>query len=385
MGEMVGERSAHGHGRFLSSGLQIEADGVQRDAAPVDFRVPFLQPPVAVAGGVEPFLHGAQGAGELFQGRGAVLVEQAVEPVSVRLRPGEGFRVEVDALGLSFGLAGEVVEFNADAAQAIQQGLAFRMDPGGSFEGAFGVVEPVQCPVFRGQDLVRLVERLLDFAGMGQGLQPRGQIPKSRIVKVEGVELLDLVGQVVGVGIGKVPLSFEGVPFPESVRPGAMGVPPSGGVVPRRWTESIHGIHQPLAGQEALPVLLAMQVDQEGSQLFQEVQFDRFVIDVGPGAAARGDASTQDDGGALIERSQLGTDRIGGGEFRLHDAFLFPSFHAFRPGAEHEAEGAEQDGFSASRLAGQHGPPLFHIPFDVVDERVVADGEAAEHQPSPWS
>ena len=190
MGEMVGERSAHGHGRFLSSGLQIEADGVQRDAAPVDFRVPFLQPPVAVASGVEPFLHGAQGAGELFQGRGAVLVEQAVEPVSVRLRPGEGFRVEVDASACLGSRARSTIRPTRQASSR-----AWLPDgPGGSFEGAFGVVEPVQCPVFRGQDLVRLVERLLDFAGMGQGLQPRGQIPKSRIVKVEGVELLDLVG-----------------------------------------------------------------------------------------------------------------------------------------------------------------------------------------------
>ena len=134
-----------------------------------------------------------------------------------------------------------------------------------------------------------------------------------------------------------------------------------------------------------MAVLLAVQVDQKGGQFLQELQLDRFVIDVGPGAAAGGDAPTQDDGGALIERAQLGSDRVGWGEFCLHDAFLLPGLHAFRPGTEHEAEGAEQDGFSASRLAGQHGPSFFHIPFDVVDKRVVADGEAAEHQPRPWS
>ena len=45
--------------------------------------------------------------------------------------------------------------------------------------------------------------------------------------------------------------------------------------------KAVNGVQQPLGSVQALPVLLPVQVNQQGGQAFEQVQLDRFVVDEG--------------------------------------------------------------------------------------------------------
>ena len=156
-------------------------------------------------------------------------------------------------------------------------------------------------------------------------------------------------------------------------------------MAPGILAESVDGIQQSFPGEQALTILLAVQIDQKRGELLEEVQLDGLVVDVGPGPSSGCDAPAQDDGVAFIEWAESGPGRFGRLEFRVHDALLLAHPGSFGSVSQHQPQCAEQDGFSAARLTCEHGPSPFHIPFDVVDECVVPDDEAAQHQPKPWS
>ena len=172
VGEVLLQGEAQGLRRSCAVGIQRGADVVERLPKSGNARVPIGQLSVAVFCGGEPFLHLSHAALECIEVVCSVLVKEPLDAVPIGFGLRERGGVEVEAFSLHFGLSGRVVEFNAAAANAVEQFGGARVDGGHGLQRPFRIVKPVQSTGFILQNCVHPVQGFLDFPGMGQGVQP---------------------------------------------------------------------------------------------------------------------------------------------------------------------------------------------------------------------
>jgi len=141
------------------------------------------------------------------------------------------------------------------------------------------------------------------------------------------------------------------------------------------------------AGIDQRPIIvLAVDLDQRGTERAQHLHADRLVVDEGAGAAVGKLHAAQDQLvlGRDVVRRQNRVRRMvagnveGGGDLPLLHALAHQSGVA--AGAKRQREGVEQDRLARAGLAGEHRQAGGEIDIEPLDQDDIADGQAGEHR-----
>ena len=138
--------------------------------------------------------------------------------------------------------------------------------------------------------------------------------------------------------------------------------------------------------QSAL-VVLAVDLDQRGAELFHRLHADRLIVDEGARAPVGQLHAAQDQLvlGRDVVRLEQRARRMHAGDLEHsgHLALLgaLPHQRLVAAPAQRQGKGIEQDRFAGTGLAGEHGKTFGKIDVEPVDQDDVADRKSGEHDP----
>ncbi len=167
--------------------------------------------------------------------------------------------------------------------------------------------------------------------------------------------------------------------------PGGMGCAEFGRIEAGKAVEQ--RAHRGSAGQ-ALPGVLAVDVDQVLGDLAQLRHGGTAAVDPGPALALRVDRAAQQQGAVIV--AGIGAEAgfvepgLQAGRTVEFGADLGPScalaHHAgIAAAAQRELQRVDQDRLAGAGFAGQGGKPAVELDLEFVDDHEIAQGEAAQH------
>lgn len=206
---------------------------------------------------------------------------------------------------------------------------------------------------------------------LGPLVRPRRQL----------VELADLPGQALALALQRV--ARRARPLERRQRR-APGLPALGQA---RRVDAGFAVEQRTdrgRPRQALPGVLAVDVDQVLGQLSQLRDGGRAAVDPGAAAPLHVDRAPQQQralAGLEAALLQPGQERRRQVELRAHLGALRTLAHQARFGtaAQRQLQRLDEDGLAGTRLAGEHGEAGLQRELELAHEDDVAKGEAAQH------
>ena len=232
--------------------------------------------------------------------------------------------------------------------------------------------------------LQRLVGGLQDVLGIGQQLEFLLLCGELARAQVEFVQFIHLVGQQLGprgllvAGAGE---QFQLALAAQPVRGNLLDFQ-------RQWQVVGIGVQQ-LAlhrlAQQRLMFVLAVDVDQQGTEFGAILQGRAGAVDVGPAAPLGGNHAAQQAflAGMEVAGPQPGDGLGNGADIKAGDDLRPFAAVAHGPGvgpvAQAQAQGIEHDGLAGAGLTGDDGHAGAKIDLQRGDDGVIADTDVGEH------